>query len=216
MQRSKFRCLITAGPTREFIDPVRFISNPSSGKMGYALAQAAIDKGWDVELISGPVALKAPEGVRLTKVVSGEEMYEACKAAFPNCDLWVMCAAVVDMRPKKVFEQKQKKDKIDWNLEFEPVVDILKTLAPTKTRQCVVGFAAETDHVTEYARDKLCMKQLDWIVANDVTQSNAGFESDNNTVRMFSRKGETAQFGPKPKTSIAFDILDTVTKDIKD
>lgn len=202
------RCLITAGPTREFIDPVRFISNPSSGKMGYALAQAAVRRGWSVDLVSGPVELQAPEGVRLKRVVSGQEMFEACCSLFDDCDVLIMCAAVMDMRPKHTFAQKQKKEAIEWRIEFEPVVDILKTLAQRKTHQCLIGFAAETQDLEHYARRKLEEKQLDWIVANDVSQEGLGFASDQNRVQLFSRQGESLTLGPASKPSLAVDILE--------
>lgn len=202
------RCLITAGPTREFIDPVRFISNPSSGKMGYALAQAAVRRGWSVDLVSGPVELPVPEGVRLKRVVSGQEMYEACSSLFDDCDVLIMCAAVMDMRPVRTYAQKQKKDSIEWTVAFEPVVDILKTLAQRKSHQCLIGFAAETQDLESYARRKLEEKQLDWIVANDVSQEGLGFASDQNRVQLFSRQGESLTLGPTSKQSLAIDILE--------
>ena len=213
MNHPSLRCLVTAGPTREFIDPVRFISNPSSGKMGYALAQAAVEHGWEVDLVSGPVALQAPKGVTLHKVVSGDEMYEACNRLFPECDLFIMCAAVVDMRPRKIFDQKQKKDRIEWNVEFEPVIDILKTLSALKKDQTVVGFAAETEHVKQHAQRKLTEKKLDWIIANDVSGPNTGFESDSNRVEMFDNSGHSFRYGPDSKIEIARCILNRLSSD---
>lgn len=207
MNSPSFRCLVTAGPTREYIDPVRFISNPSSGKMGYALAQAAAERGWEVDLVSGPVTLPAPEGMTLHKIGSGNEMFEKCRQLFPVCNLFIMCAAVMDMRPKKVFDQKQKKDQIGWNIEFEPVVDILKTLSHQKTDQIVVGFAAETENLKVYAQQKLQDKKLDWIVANDVSAPDSGFESDSNRVEVFAKNGESYKYGPESKIEIARNIL---------
>lgn len=202
------RCLITAGPTREFIDPVRFLSNPSSGKMGYALAQAAVQRGWTVDLVSGPVALPAPEGVQLHRVVTGQEMYEACSARFDSCDVLIMCAAVMDMRPVRQFREKQKKDAIEWTVAFEPVVDILKTLSALKTHQRLIGFAAETQELETYARRKLEEKKLDWIVANDVSQEGLGFASDQNRVQLFSKTGDTCSLGPASKQALAVHILE--------
>ena len=207
---SPVRCLISAGPTREFLDPVRFLSNPSSGKMGYALATAAHAKGWEVDLVSGPVSLSAPAGVRLHRVITGQEMYEACANLFPTCDILIMCAAVMDMRPKKKFLQKQKKETIEWNVEFEPVVDILKTLSKQKTHQTLVGFAAETNDLETYARKKLKEKNLDWIVANDVSRSDAGFGTDQNSVTIFSKHGDQLAVCSKPKLEIASDILEII------
>ncbi len=204
------RCLITAGPTREFIDPVRFISNPSSGKMGYALAEAALKRGWEVDLVSGPVSISAPKGVECCSVVSGQEMYEACEQRFPQCDILIMCAAVMDMRPKKIFKEKQKKDSIEWSVEFEPVIDILKTLSIQKSQQLLVGFAAETTNIEAYAQKKLREKNLDWIVANNVSTPGAGFESDNNKVILYSNTGKVEPFGPKSKLDIATDILNCI------
>ncbi|MDP0494838.1 MAG: phosphopantothenoylcysteine decarboxylase, partial [Verrucomicrobiota bacterium JB024] len=156
MNASPIRCLITAGPTREFFDPVRYISNPSSGKMGYALAAAARTAGWQVELISGPVALPAPEGVGVVPVVTGRDMLKAVRERFPACDILIKVAAVCDMRPKHLYPHKVKKDALSLTVEFEPVEDILKTVAADKRPgQIVVGFAAETQDVEEYARRKL-------------------------------------------------------------
>jgi len=208
MPTDPIRCLITAGPTREFFDPVRYMSNPSSGKMGYALAEAARDAGWSVTLVSGPVALPAPEGVELVKVVTGEEMYAAVAERFPECDILIKSAAVCDMRPKAFNRSKVKKDALAMTVEFEPVVDILKTIAVTKTEgQIVVGFAAETENVQEYAEKKLREKNLDWIVANRVGGEGSAFESDQNTVMLIGAHGESLSFGPAPKPEIARELI---------
>ena len=144
------RCLITAGPTREYLDPVRFLSNGSSGKMGYALAEVAAQRGWDVDLVSGPVSLGAPSGVKVTRVVSAQEMYEACRPLFVNCDVFIAVAAVCDYRPRERATEKTKKVPGPVTLALEPTIDILKTLSGTKVpEQTVVGFAAETQDVTQ-------------------------------------------------------------------
>lgn len=205
------RCLITAGPTREHIDPVRFLSNGSSGKMGYALAAAACEVGWHVDLVSGPVALPVPSGVTRHSVVSAADMFAACQPLFADCDLFVAVAAVADYRPKEVSAQKQKKQAGALALELVPTIDILKTLSARKRPgQVVVGFAAETVEVEAYARRKLAEKRLDWIVANDVSQSSIGMNADDNAVLVLGAAGERASFGPAPKTEVARFILDRI------
>ena len=205
------RCLITAGPTREHLDPVRFLSNGSSGKMGYALAAAAAARGWIVNLVSGPVSLPAPTGVAVHRVVSTEEMFAACDARFYSCDLFIAVAAVADYRPKEISAQKQKKNPGPTALELVPTIDVLKTLAAKKTPgQTVVGFAAETIDVEGYARKKLAEKRLDWIVANDVSQAGIGMNSDNNAVLLIGAAGARLSFGPAPKSAVADFILDRI------
>ncbi|WP_269541213.1 phosphopantothenoylcysteine decarboxylase [Cerasicoccus fimbriatus] len=201
------RCLITAGPTREWLDPVRFITNPSSGKMGYAIAEAARALGWTVELVSGPVALAAPEDVELEKVVTGEEMLAAVQRRFPKCDVLIKTAAVCDMRPKQAAAHKVKKDAISWTVEFEPTPDILKTVAATKQPgQVVVGFAAETQDVENYARKKLAAKNLDFICANSVAAGGA-FESDHNEIALIGKDGSLVRIGPASKTDVARELI---------
>ena len=207
MKHLKIRCLITAGPTREYFDPVRFISNPSSGKMGYAMAEAALARGWQVDLVTGPVALSVPDEADVHRVVTGEDMYEVCARIFPECDILIMCAAVCDMRPKIYFDKKVKKDQIAFHVDFEPTRDILSTLSKRRSdRQRVIGFAAETDHVESYALKKLNEKNLDWIIANSVAKGGA-FESDSNCVQLFGRDGTKRCFGPNLKTVIAEDLI---------
>ncbi len=197
------RVLITAGPTREFFDPVRYISNPSSGKMGFALAEAAHEAGWTVDLVHGPVALKPPAGVTAHAVVTGEEMHAACEPLFEQCDLLIMCAAVCDMRPKQREPQKVKKDALRMTVEFEATRDILKTLsARRRSGQVLVGFAAETENVEAYARRKLEEKNLDYIVANSVAPGGA-FEADDNTVQLIPQTGKPLSFGPASKADVA-------------
>jgi phosphopantothenoylcysteine decarboxylase/phosphopantothenate--cysteine ligase len=202
------RCLLTAGPTREHLDPVRFLSNGSSGKMGYALAAAAAARGWQVDLVSGPVALPSPTGVNIHPVVSAAEMFAACEPLFSECDLFIAVAAVADYRPKEMSQQKQKKHAAAVTLELVPTVDILKTLAARKsTRQTVVGFAAETHDVENYARRKLAEKRLDWIVANDVSGSGIGMNADANAILLIGANGSRLTFGPAPKADVADFIL---------
>ncbi|WOO43519.1 phosphopantothenoylcysteine decarboxylase [Rubellicoccus peritrichatus] len=206
------RCLITAGPTREFFDPVRYISNPSSGKMGFALAESAQRQGWVVDLVHGPVAIKPPAGVNAHAVVTCEEMYAVCGPLFSECDLLIMCAAVCDMRPKIRAEGKVKKGDLSMTVEFEPTRDILKTLsAARRPEQTLVGFAAETDDVENYARKKLEAKNLDWIVANSVAKGGA-FESDTNKVSLIGRAGEHLSFGPDSKAAVADWIIEQIAK----
>ncbi|HVU37708.1 MAG TPA: phosphopantothenoylcysteine decarboxylase [Opitutales bacterium] len=208
MKTRPFRCLVTAGPTREHLDPVRFLSNPSSGKMGYALAAAAAAAGWRVNLVSGPVALPPPAGVNIHRVVSAADMFQAVKKLFPACDILIMCAAVSDFTPKQVFAHKVKKGQAELAVEFVPTVDILKTLAARKRPgQLAVGFAAETRNVEAYARKKLKEKNLDFIIANQVGGAGQGFASDDNSVILLGRDGTRAALGPAPKTKLAQQLI---------
>lgn len=208
---SSIRCLITAGPTREFIDPVRFISNPSTGKMGFAIAQAAVAAGWTVDLIAGPVALEEPDDVILYPVVTAEEMYHQVDALFDACDILIMTAAVSDFRPITQYAQKQKKGDASMAIEFERTIDILKAVSERKAHQTVVGFAAETNDVLEYAKQKLKSKNLDWIVANKVGEAGAGFAADTNEVTLIAADGSSAKLGPTTKTVIAEQLIQLVT-----
>lgn len=213
------RCLVTAGPTREHIDPVRYLSNGSSGRMGYEIAAAAAARGWVVDLVSGPVALAAPPGVRVTRVVSAADMFAACEPLFPRCDVFVAVAAVSDFKPRVASAVKIKKSDATlaadggMTLELAPTVDILKTLAARKSaRQCVVGFAAETRDVEDYARKKLAGKNLDWIVANDVGKPGVGMDAPDNAIVMISRGGARLEFGPAPKRAVAEFILEQIAR----
>lgn len=202
MKASPIRCLISAGPTREYFDPVRYVSNPSSGKMGYAIAAAAAEVGWEVSLVSGPVSLTPPEGVELESVVTGDEMYRAIDRRFDHCDILIMTAALIDFRPKKKAEHKVKKFDLEMMIEMEPVVDVLATVSKRKSHQLVVGFAAETNNVENYALSKLENKNADFIVANRIGCADGGFESDSNSVILFDRQGGRQAMGPAPKTDI--------------
>ena len=187
------RVVITAGPTREAIDPVRFISNHSSGKMGYALAEAAAKAGAAVTLISGPVALATPKGVHRVGVESAQEMLEASLIAASAADIFIGAAAVADYRPVMVADQKIKKgaeEVMEILLTKNP--DIIATIATLEPRPFMVGFAAETENVISYARSKLERKGLDLVIANDVSQSDIGFNSDQNEVVVVGAGGEIA------------------------
>jgi phosphopantothenoylcysteine decarboxylase/phosphopantothenate--cysteine ligase len=208
MKASPIRCLVSAGPTREFFDPVRFLSNPSSGKMGYALAASAAQRGWDVELVSGPVSLPAPEGVTVTRVVTGQEMYEAMSGRFEACDILIMTAAIMDYRPKTVADHKIKKFELEMVIEMEPVIDVLATVARSKQQQVIVGFAAETDQLESYARQKLESKGADFIVANQIGGPEGAFERDSNSVLVLQRNGKPVAIGPLSKTLLADELLD--------
>jgi phosphopantothenoylcysteine decarboxylase/phosphopantothenate--cysteine ligase len=209
--RRPFRCLITAGPTREHLDPVRFLSNGSSGKMGYALARVAAERKWQVDLVSGPVALPPPDGVTVRYVVSAGQMFEACKPLFAQCDLFIAAAAVADYRPKYVAREKLKKSSRELRLELVQTIDILRTLAARKRPgQVMVGFAAETHDLEAQARRKMEKKHLDWIVANDVSRPSIGMNSEDNAILLLAQSGERLAFGPAPKIDVAGFILGRV------
>lgn len=212
MMASPIRCLVTAGPTREFFDPVRFLSNPSSGRMGYALARAARDRGWVVDLVSGPVELDPPAGVERTCVTTGEEMFQAVRERFPRCDMLIMTAAIMDYRPRRVAERKVKKHELEMQVEMEPVVDVLATVAAHKTHQVVVGFAAETDNLETHALLKLQSKNTDFIVANRIGGPDSAFGNSSNQVLVLSRTADPFSLGPLSKDSLAVQLLDRFEK----
>lgn len=199
----KVRCLVTAGPTREHFDPVRFISNPSSGKMGAALARACLGLGWEVSLVMGPCGAEAPEGAELVRVTSAEDMLRETSARFDSCDMLIMTAAVSDMRPREKSPAKVKKESLSMTVEFEPTPDILKTLSARKTGQVLVGFAAETNDVLAYARGKLKSKNLDAIAANSVASPDSGFASDFNAITLIFKDGEEIPLPLAPKPELA-------------
>ena len=198
--------LVTAGPTREDIDPVRFLTNRSSGKMGYALAEAAIRRGAHVILVSGPTDLPVPEGVDWVPVRTTEEMRSAVRERASGATVIIMAAAVSDYRPATPRAQKVKRGDERLVLELEPTPDILAELGREKGSRVLVGFAAETERVAENARDKLARKGADIIVANDVTQQGAGFDTDTNIVTLFLRDGREV---PLPKLS-KFDVANRI------
>ncbi len=213
MDASTIRCLITAGPTREHLDPVRYFSNGSSGKMGYALAAAARDRGWTVDLVTGPVALAPPANVAVHRVVSAEEMHEAAARLFAGCDVAILCAAVADFRPVSKTDEKRPKPVGRFFLEMEPTVDIARSLGAAKDRQLVVGFAAETDDLEARAEAKMAAKNFDWIVANSVGGADSAMESDQNKIVLIRRDGHRQRFGPALKTEVARFILDSLGLD---
>ncbi len=214
--RRPVRCLITAGPTREYLDPVRFISNASSGKMGFALAEQAVSLGWEVDLIAGPVGLTAPEGVRVHPVVSAADMLEAVQPLFEHCSVLFMVAAVTDYRPVERVTQKMKKTESHISVDMIRTPDILSTLVHGKKTQMVVGFAAETRNLESYAKEKLRAKGLDWIVANDISRPGLGMEVDDNEVVLMAASGERLPFGPAPKSEVAAFILQQVRASVED
>jgi len=208
------RVLVTAGPTREALDPVRFLSNRSSGKMGYAIARAAAERGAHVTLVSGPVALPAPVGVAVVRVVSAREMQEACETIAPACDVVVAAAAVADYAPANVADQKIKKsgDSDILTLTLVPTPDILRRLGNAKRAgQLLIGFAAETENLHENAAKKLAAKNLDMIVANDVTQEGAGFDGDTNIVTFLAPDAAPVVLPQLPKQAVADAVWDWVT-----
>lgn len=198
---------ITAGPTREAIDPVRYISNHSSGKMGYALAQAAVDAGAQVKLISGPVNLAEPARMQRVLVDSAEQMLAASLDGVEQCDIFIAAAAVADYRPTAVAEHKMKKGKEEvMELHLVKNPDIVATVAGHAQRPFTVGFAAETRDVLQYARGKLARKKLDLIIANDVSRSDIGFNSDQNAVTVVSAEGER-ELPCAPKRQLASQLI---------
>ncbi len=200
--------LITAGPTYEKIDPVRFIGNYSSGKMGFALAAECARRGADVTLVAGPVSLSTPEGVNRIDVESCQEMYEASTKAFPQMDAAILCAAVADFRPETTADQKIKREKDDLILRLQPTHDIAQQLGKLKTdNQVLVGFALETNDEEVNAKKKLAKKNLDFIVLNSTRNKGTTFRSDDNQISIISANGQK-DFPKKPKTEVARDIVD--------
>jgi phosphopantothenoylcysteine decarboxylase/phosphopantothenate--cysteine ligase len=200
--------LVTAGPTVEDIDPVRFLTNRSSGKMGYAVAEAAARRGAKVILVSGPTALEKPAGVECVAVRSAQEMLQAVQARVSAATIGVFAAAVADYRVAEPAATKMKREAKEVSLRLEANPDILATVAAGKDGRLIVGFAAETDHVAENARKKLAQKNADMIVANDVTAEGAGFDTDTNIVTIFSRDGRDLALPRMSKFEVAQRILD--------
>ena len=206
------KVLITAGPTCEDLDPVRYLTNRSSGKMGYAVAEAAADRGATVALVSGPTALETPDGVRRIDVRTAEEMRQAVAREFAACTIGIFAAAVADYRPVENHAEKMKKTADSLAIQLEPTVDILQEVAHGKGDRFVVGFAAETENVAQSARKKLAAKNLDLIVANDVTAEGAGFDHDTNIVTLFSRDGRDLALSKMSKADVAQRILDEIVR----
>ena len=201
--------LISAGPTYESIDPVRFIGNHSSGKMGFALANEAQKRGANVELVSGPVNLETPENVIRTNVKSAQQMKKEIKDRFKNIDVLIMSAAVADYKPVKEYENKIKKQEAELNIVLEKTPDILKDLAKIKKKQVVVGFALETENELENARQKMKRKNLDAIILNSLSDNGAGFGYDTNKITLIT-PSENRKFELKTKDLVAKDILNFI------
>jgi len=205
------KALVSAGPTYEAIDPVRFIGNHSSGKMGYAIANRLHQLGADVTLVSGPTALSVPEGIVRIDVQSASEMLEACNRYFNHADITVMSAAVADYTPIEVADQKIKKKAEDFSIVLKKTTDILATLGSKKQKtQTLVGFALETNNELENALDKLQRKNLDFIVLNSMQDKGAGFAHDTNKVTVINRKAEVQSFELKSKDEVAKDICNLI------
>lgn len=207
------RIVVSAGPTRESIDPVRFISNRSSGRMGYAIAEAAYKRGASVTLISGPTQLDAPQGVKRVEIMSSEDMFNAVDAAFSDCDALIMAAAPADFTVEETAEHKIKKDGRDeLTLKLVPTKDILAHMGGKKGNRKLIGFAAETRDIAEYAAKKLERKNLDMIFANDVSAPGVGFGYDTNALTMYSRDGSSDASGLISKAEAADWLLDKLVK----
>ncbi len=200
--------LITAGPTYEALDPVRFIGNHSSGKMGFAIASAAADLGAEVTLVSGPVSLTIDNSlIRLVSVTSAKEMYEATHLYFDDCDVAILSAAVADYRPSEISSEKIKKKEGSLTLKLEKTQDILASLGTLKNKQLLVGFALETQNELENAKTKLKKKNLDLIVLNSLRDKGAGFKKDTNKVTLITKDNKVIPFPVKSKKEVAIDIL---------
>lgn len=209
------KVLITAGPTFEAIDPVRFIGNHSSGKMGFSIAEAAANLGAEVTLITGPVSLHLEHSlVTLVRVTSAEEMYDAAHERFESCDIAILSAAVADYKPVDVADQKIKKKDESLSLQLIKTKDILASLGKLKKHQYLVGFALETQNEVENAKTKLKKKNLDLIVLNSLNDKGAGFKGDTNKITLIDKDNKTIPFKVKPKTEVAKDILEHIIKNI--
>jgi len=203
------KVVITAGPTREAIDPVRYISNHSSGKMGYALASALVEAGAKVVLISGPVSLNGPERCKLISVICADDMLNASLAAVKDADIFISAAAVADYRVAEVADQKIKKQSDSISLKLKKNPDIVSTVAAGNPQLFVVGFAAETENIETFARDKLARKKLNAIVANDVSRNDIGFNTDNNEALWIDAQS-CQHLGKKSKAQLARDIVELI------
>ncbi|MDU1411634.1 MAG: bifunctional phosphopantothenoylcysteine decarboxylase/phosphopantothenate--cysteine ligase CoaBC [Clostridium sp.] len=204
------KVLVTAGPTRAALDPVRFITNHSTGKMGYAIAMEARDRGAEVVLVSGPTELKSPEGIKVIKVETNEEMFDAVKAEYNSCDIVVKSAAVSDYKPKDYSKEKIKKGEGNLIVEFTRDNDILKYLGDNKKQQILIGFAAESNDVIDNAHKKLSKKNLDYIVANNITESDAGFGTDTNRVTIIRRDGAIKSLDSMSKRAVGCELFNMI------
>jgi phosphopantothenoylcysteine decarboxylase / phosphopantothenate---cysteine ligase len=209
------KVLVTAGPTREELDPVRYFTNHSSGKMGYAIAAAAKEMGADVTLITGPASVPLPSGLTVEKVTSAKEMYDAALSRYSDQDVVIKCAAVADYTPVTVFENKFKKKQDTWTIELKKTDDILQALGERKEHQILIGFAAETENLEEYAKDKLVRKNLDMVIGNDVSKEGSGFGSDTNEIIMIKKDGSQHILPLLTKEQAAKEILGQVMELMK-
>jgi len=208
--------LITAGPTKEMIDPVRYLTNRSSGKMGYALAEEAVKMGAKVILVSSVDSLTTPKDVQFVKITSAEDMYQAVMDNYQKASIIIKSAAVADYRPKEISNQKLKKKDGNLIIEFERTKDILLELGKKEDKPFLVGFAAETEKIDEYAWSKLERKNADMIVANDVTKAGAGFEGDTNIVTLYKKNHEKKELPLLSKNQTAKEILLEIYRDLKE
>ena len=210
------RILVSAGPTQEAIDPVRYITNHSSGKMGYALARAAAARGAAVTLVSGPVSLAAPQGVEIVPVVSSADMFRAIDARFDECDALIMAAAPADFTPQSPQQQKIKKQGGGMSLNLRNTRDILGAMGQRKEGRVLMGFAAESERLAENAQAKLRRKNLDYIAANDILAQDAGFAVDTNRVILYDQKGGARDSGPMTKDALADWLLDILSSRLRE
>ncbi|WP_404452542.1 bifunctional phosphopantothenoylcysteine decarboxylase/phosphopantothenate--cysteine ligase CoaBC [Virgibacillus necropolis] len=211
------KLLISAGPTREKIDPVRFFTNRSTGKMGFALAEAAAELGAEVTLVSGPVSLEVSNStIKRIDVITAEEMYQAMHDNFSDSDIVIKSAAVADYRPKHIFDDKLKKQTGEWNVEMERTRDILQSLGEEKENQFLVGFAAETSNPLEYGVKKLQKKNLDAIIINNVSTHGAGFGSETNIATYVNKSLEREEMPLSSKKDMALQVLGLIERDMKD
>lgn len=208
------KVLITAGPTREYIDPVRYFTNPSTGKMGFALARRAAQLGAEVTLITGPVNLATPPGTKRIEVITAEQMFEQVLLNFPDQDVVIKSAAVADYRPKETFEQKMKKTPGSYSVEMERTKDILAEIGQQKNKQYLVGFAAETQDIEYYGQQKLDKKNLDAIIVNNVSQQGAGFGHDTNISLIMTKQGMRQTLPLMTKDELAAKIYDVVINEL--
>jgi phosphopantothenoylcysteine decarboxylase / phosphopantothenate---cysteine ligase len=204
------KVMVTAGPTREELDPVRYFTNHSSGKMGYAIAAAAKKLGADVTLVTGPTSLEVPSGIKVERVTSAKEMFDQALSLYAEQDVVIKCAAVADYTPVTVHSNKFKKKNDTWTIELKKTDDILQALGERKEHQILVGFAAETENLEDYAKDKLKRKNLDMVVGNDVSKEGSGFGSDTNEIIMIKKDGSVRPLPILSKEKAAREILEEV------
>lgn len=204
------KILITAGPTQEAIDPVRYITNHSSGKMGYSIAKAARDRGADVTLVSGPVNLEKISGIKTIDVISADDMYRAVMDNVESSDIIIKSAAVADYKPSNVSDQKIKKDDDDLSIPLSRTKDIALSIGKVKNNRVFVGFAAETENVIENGKKKIAKKNFDFIVCNDISKAGAGFKSDTNIITIIDKNGKVSSLEKMLKSEVAEVILDKI------